>query len=407
MGFEDFATIETLWENDYTRFGYAKGFPGKSDAYVQVIYPPEMAGLPAVEGFDFLESFNAQMARIAKLKSRGLPRVLEFGIEEGCAFIIYEIFSGWTLEELYTEGNSLPAEWLGNLGSQLVSLVDVLHSQRPPIFLGVLRPDLVLVSDQYELRLLSYGYMRFYPPEIRRDMIAEDSSYSASERVETGEDTIHSDLFALGGVLYFLYTGHIPQKVSGAYISPGSLNAEMTAAQSGAIMKCMEPIAANRFATVRNLKDTLLGKTTVTREEIAPELLVDTERIEAPLTMQGELFETSFVVRNVGKGTLTGTIEAEKEWVKVNPGSFSEDEETIRVWLDSSKLRAGTHKAELKIYSRAGDRSIFVNFPVKERKKYPTLVKILKIILFLIPLGLIIAGLIYVFLTTPTTKLVK
>jgi serine/threonine protein kinase len=408
MAFEDFESIETLWENEHTRFGYAKGYPGKGDAFIQVIYPPQAADLPEVRGFDFEENFRQLAGRLIKLKGKGMPRILDYGVEEGCAFIIYEIFSGWTLEEFFSEeGTLLPPDVAQSLASQLIHVADTMHSQRPTLYLGHIRPDMILVSDEYELRLLSYGYLRFYPPELRRVLLAEDPSFSAHELIETGEDSAGADVFSVACHLYLILTGRTPSKAAGAFVTPGSLNPAVTGAQSAAVMKGMESLPSNRFASIRQLRDALLGRVAPVRDEIQPELFVDVERIEAPLTLEGSIYETSFVVKNVGKGQLTGTIEVDKEWVKLNPTSFSEDEEPIHVWLDASKLNAGTYKAEIKIYSKAGDRSIFVNFPVQMRKRYPTLMKILRFVSFLIPLLALLAYLIYAALHTPTTKLVK
>ncbi len=84
-----------------------------------------------------------------------------------------------------------------------------------------------------------------------------------------------------------------------------------------------------------------------------PRLFVDTEEItfsKVPLsTKRSQIIH----VINNGNGTISGTIEADQDWVEITPNEFDGEAE-ITVWVNGEKAREGLREAEITVISNGG-----------------------------------------------------
>jgi serine/threonine-protein kinase len=148
------------------------------------------------------------------LRHPNLARLYELGEDERGLFFTMEIVDGVDLFSAYRAGASgehLHLEKLGRLMRQLLDALAYLHAS------GVvhrdLKPSNVLVTRDGTLKLLDFGIAL----EVDSRMSALDEgallgtpAYMAPEQVTGAQATPASDVYALGGLLYYLVSGRFP-----------------------------------------------------------------------------------------------------------------------------------------------------------------------------------------------------
>jgi serine/threonine protein kinase len=90
----------------------------------------------------------------------------------------------------------------------MVSMLEYLHGLDPPIVHRDFTPDNLILSDDKTLALVDFGAANQFLGAITGTLIGKQS-YMPPEQIR-GKAVPASDLYALGGTLYFLITGEDP-----------------------------------------------------------------------------------------------------------------------------------------------------------------------------------------------------
>ncbi|PSS33060.1 U-box domain-containing protein [Actinidia chinensis var. chinensis] len=132
--------------------------------------------------------------------------------------LVYEYLRNGNLEEhLACQGKAPPLSWQTRtkIASELCSVLIFLHSSRPCIIHGNLKPTNVLLDANFVSKLSDLGIRHLIPrdekptykPTFCNKTDPEDSVYEDPEIPETGELTVESDVYSFGIVLLRLLTG--------------------------------------------------------------------------------------------------------------------------------------------------------------------------------------------------------
>ncbi|GFY84183.1 U-box domain-containing protein kinase family protein [Actinidia rufa] len=132
--------------------------------------------------------------------------------------LVYEYLRNGNLEEhLACQGKAPPLSWQTRtkIASELCSVLIFLHSSRPCIIHGNLKPTNILLDANVVSKLSDLGIRHLIPrdekptykPTFCNKTDPEDSVYEDPEFLETGELTVESDVYSFGIVLLRLLTG--------------------------------------------------------------------------------------------------------------------------------------------------------------------------------------------------------
>jgi serine/threonine protein kinase len=146
----------------------------------------------------------------ARLSHPGVVTVFDVVEEDGSPWIIMELISGRSLDQVIAEDGPLPPVHAAQLGSTLVGALDTAHAA------GVLhrdvKPSNVLIATDGRTVLTDFGIATFAedPSLTQAGMIVGTPGFTAPERVRGGSATPASDLWSLGATLYAAVEGHPP-----------------------------------------------------------------------------------------------------------------------------------------------------------------------------------------------------
>lgn len=167
-----------------------------------------------VEQAKFLEAFEAEARILAELDHPALAKVSDFFEVGGVHFLVMEFVDGKTLSRVVDLAPRLLSqrrvvEW----AVELCDVLGYLHAQNPPVIVRDLKPDNVMIDEKRRLRLLDFGIAKRLQAGVgTRDIVKGmgTAEYAPLEQYGSASTDQRSDIYALGGTLYFLLTEIAP-----------------------------------------------------------------------------------------------------------------------------------------------------------------------------------------------------
>src|ERR1019366_2323410 len=97
------------------------------------------------------------------------------------------------------------------IGIQLCSVLDYLHTRQPPIIFRDLKPTNIMRTWHGQLYLIDFGIARHFKPGQAKDTIPFGSpGYAAPEQYGKAQTSSLSDIYSLGTLLHYLLSGIDP-----------------------------------------------------------------------------------------------------------------------------------------------------------------------------------------------------
>ena len=143
----------------------------------------------------------------AKINTEHIVKIWECSEFEGTPFISYEYVSGRGLDEVMPE---LTFEEKVKIARQLAEGLQIAHS------LGVIHRDLkpgnIIVSDGGSIKILDFGLAKIISADTvdSQGNIEGTLFYMSPEQVSGAKQSLSTDIFSYGVILYELFTGRKP-----------------------------------------------------------------------------------------------------------------------------------------------------------------------------------------------------
>ena len=227
------------------------------------------------------KKFNAKFEEEAHILRKlaghkGVPKVFEVIEIKNKSAIIQEFISGKTLYEVI-ERELEEAE----IESVVIQLADVVaHSHGIGIIHRDIKPGNVMVQPDGSIKLLDFGTAKELREKVTSETATGTRPYMAPEQI-MGKSQRRSDVWALGVVMYVLYTGMFPfyhevEKVLMDIIlrvppsPPSKFNEELDPEIERIILNCLEKSPEDRYPDARALKEDIINSFPGYGENILP-----------------------------------------------------------------------------------------------------------------------------------------
>jgi hypothetical protein len=193
-------------------------------------------------------------------------RVYDLGEADGVVFLTMEHVDGEDLASLLRRIGRLPAEKALDIARQLCAGLAAAHAR------GVLHRDLkpgnVMLDGRGQVRIVDFGLAVRHGGG--RGELAGTPEYMAPEQLVRGETSVRSDLWALGAVLYELFTGRRAFRATtlaelrqlhaeGPPPPPSRWVPGIDPDVEGAVLRCLEADPAARPASAAQVAAALPG----------------------------------------------------------------------------------------------------------------------------------------------------
>jgi len=161
-----------------------------------------------------IELFNREALLLSKLDHPNIAKVLDHFVENEHHYEVIQFIDGLDLRRFVKERGPQPEDFVLNWAQQICEILVYLHSQDPPIIHRDLTPDNLVLRVDAQLVLIDFGAANAFIGTATGTMVGKQS-YMPPEQLR-GKAVPQSDIYSLGGTLYFLLTGRdpIPLEVS-------------------------------------------------------------------------------------------------------------------------------------------------------------------------------------------------
>ena len=236
-------------------------------------------GMPA----DFARRFQREATTVARIEHPHVVVVHELGIDGDLCFIAMELVEGRTLSELVREDGLLDDARLARIALQICDALEEAH--RHGLVHRDVKPSNILVTkrgrDRDFVKVVDFGLGKPTGPVMDQtfDVSAERTGsgvvvgsphYIAPEQVLGNEITPATDVYGVGGVMFFLATGvppfvrgtdfltlsaHVSEAVPAMHeVAPGC---RVSPELESVIARCLSKHPKDRYASAAELADAL------------------------------------------------------------------------------------------------------------------------------------------------------
>ncbi|HUM10247.1 MAG TPA: serine/threonine-protein kinase [Myxococcaceae bacterium] len=218
---------------------------------------------------------RARLARearaVARLQHPNILEVFDFADPTSTedAFLVTELVRGETLKSFAERERLFPPELAALVVQHLARALG--HAHEAGVIHRDLKPENVMVRDDGVLKLMDFGIARVLDPAERMTVtgaLVGSPAYMAPEVIDGEPATPESDVFSLGTLLYWLWTGTLPfaapstpatlkRILAGTYEDPRGVCPAISDALVGILQTCLARDPADRYPTARQLEQAL------------------------------------------------------------------------------------------------------------------------------------------------------
>jgi serine/threonine protein kinase len=217
----------------------------------------------------FLKAANPKFRKEAAICKKldphpGVARLIDTLEDNGRLIIIQEYIEGMTLGDMLDQELSRPL--VERIILQLIEVVAHAHKNR--IMHRDIKPNNIIIQPNGNLKLLDFGAAKMLgEKEISATMVGS-RPFMAPEQI-MGQSERRSDIWAIGVLMYLLYTGELPfysevekllidQILEQEPLPPREENPEIPPALEAIILKCLKKKLEERYVSAVALRSDLL-----------------------------------------------------------------------------------------------------------------------------------------------------
>ncbi|MBY0551727.1 MAG: serine/threonine protein kinase [Candidatus Obscuribacterales bacterium] len=247
------------------------------------------------------KDFENESALLSQLEHDSIVKMQGMFYENGRVYITLDHVEGKSLRDIVTESGVMGEATILNLAEQMCRTLDYLHSFDPAVVHRDFTPDNLILQPDGTLKLIDFSIAQ---RKAKVSECAGKHAYTPPEQFG-GKAVAQSDLYALGGTLYFLATGEDPEALTQLELSAepsgkqGDANrcaddAEERANERRSLLRrviktCTALQLSDRYESAR----WILNDLGVQTDSESPEASDSGEKLEVTIATDGELISTS------------------------------------------------------------------------------------------------------------------
>lgn len=213
VGYGGFGVTYIAWDTllqhkvaikEYLPSEFSTRIPGKPELTV-------FNGDKSQQFQDGMKKFLDEARRLAKFQNEsGIVKIYDCFEDNRTAYIIMEYLEGINLSEYLKENGTIPEEVAVCMLMPIMQSLKTVHKEG--IIHRDIAPDNIMITSNGEIKLIDFGAARYATTSHSRSLtVIIKPGYSPEEQYRSrGDQGPHTDVHALGAVLYRMITGQVP-----------------------------------------------------------------------------------------------------------------------------------------------------------------------------------------------------
>lgn len=195
------------------------------------------------------EQFDREARLLSSLDHPAIAKVLDHFVERG-HYLLLEYVHGQDLRQYIKEKGNVAEPVVLDFAVQILEILNYLHSREPAIIHRDLTPENLIVNENGRIVLIDFGAANEFLHTATGTLVGKHA-YMAPEQLK-GRASAQSDLYSLGGTLYFLLTGKDPMPLMESH--PRLVNPGISESLDGLILKLTHLDKSARFGSAMDAK---------------------------------------------------------------------------------------------------------------------------------------------------------
>jgi hypothetical protein len=188
-----------------------------------------------------LKQFRDEVRLSRQIAHPNVCRVYDIAETEGLSFLSMEYVNGEDLRALLTRIGRLPKDKAEQVAGQMCAGLAAAHQQG--VLHGDLKPANVMLDSKGQVRITDFGLARLVSHEGSVGALGGTPDYMAPETALRRQISVQSDLYALGLIMYEMFTGRpaFPkdERPQGPPPPPSFIVEDIEPAVEAAILRCL------------------------------------------------------------------------------------------------------------------------------------------------------------------------
>jgi tRNA A-37 threonylcarbamoyl transferase component Bud32 len=200
-----------------------------------------------------LERFEQEARLLKELSHDQIVKLLDYFVEDHRAYLVLEHIDGHSLKTLIENEGPVSEERARQLGLQMCSILKYLHNQSPPVVHRDFTPDNLILRTDGNLKLIDFNVAHQSEETVIASVVGKPA-YLPPEQFR-GMPSTRSDIYAMGGCLFYLLTGEEPTPITAS--SPLLLKPETSETLDKIVTRATMPEEKDRYQTILELEKEL------------------------------------------------------------------------------------------------------------------------------------------------------
>jgi serine/threonine protein kinase len=221
----------------------------RSDVAIKIL------SLRHINDWKQLELFEREANVLAQLNHPQIPKYLEYfhldTADDRTFWIVQQLAPGKSLTEWVNSGWRDTEAEVKDITTQLLSILQYLHQQSPPLIHRDIKPHNIIRDDDGRVFLVDFGAVQnvYHDTLLHRNTVAGTYGYMAPEQFR-GAAVLASDLYGLGATILYVLTHRSPADLPQARLKLGFRDrVNISDRFADWLEVILEPEPADRFAS--------------------------------------------------------------------------------------------------------------------------------------------------------------
>lgn len=195
-----------------------------------------------------LKQLEDEALLLKELRHPQIVELLDFFAEDNRAYMVFEYVQGVSLRKRVEQGSLLSEEQTLELARKMCNVLEFLQSHQPPIVHRDFTPDNLIQQSDGVVKLIDFNTAQIGTTS-GASFVAGKRAYMPPEQVR-GQAVAQSDIYALGGCMYFLLTGEDPEPLT---VTHPRIKRDVSSHIDSVVAKCTEQDVRQRYQLASDL----------------------------------------------------------------------------------------------------------------------------------------------------------
>lgn len=196
------------------------------------------------------EKLKSEAAILGTLKHPQIVRLLDAFIEDYRGYLVLEYVRGESLKAMVEQLGPQPEEIVVTWAVQTCCILEYLHSLTPPVVHRDITPDNLMLEENGNIKLVDFNVACLVDSTSTSTVVGKHA-YIPAEQFR-GKPSAQSDLYSLGGTIYYLLTGQEPEPITQSH--PRAFNESVSAELDAIVSKATENSLNRRYLSASDMR---------------------------------------------------------------------------------------------------------------------------------------------------------